>query len=209
MKFKLIGLALAIGVLSVVFLWWPYPLYATYTITVDNIPAKTQQVIVGAKTQLGKTLFYDASYVRLDYPNGDVPIIKGVCTDVVIRAFRTVGFDLQKEVHEDMKKYFSAYPNHWGLTSTDKNIDHRRVPNLQIFFKRKGWSVPKTQSSQDYQPGDIVSWKFDNGLDHIGLVTDKMTTNQVPLVIHNAGMGAQMEDVLFTWKITGHYRPQW
>lgn len=186
--------------------WFPYPLFASYHETPAHLPAHTKAIVQGTKQQLGKTLFYDPSYVKLKYPNGDVPLVKGVCTDVVIRALRNTNIDLQKEVHEDMRRAFGKYPKNWGLKRADKNIDHRRVPNLQTFFKRKGWQQPITKNAQDYLPGDIVSWKFDNGLDHIGVVVSSKSLKGIPLIVHNSGMGAQMEDVLFEWKITGHYR---
>ncbi|HAX90484.1 MAG TPA: DUF1287 domain-containing protein [Cyanobacteria bacterium UBA11370] len=165
------------------------------------------QVIEGAIAQVNQTLYYDPSYVPLDYPNGDVPIERGVCTDVIVRAFRKGGVDLQKEVHSDMKLNFTAYPQNWGLTKPDPNIDHRRVPNLMTFFTRKGKALPVTQKAEDYQPGDVVSWKLSDGQDHIGLVTNLWSDEtQNYLIIHNIGSGAQIENVLFQWKITGHYR---
>ncbi|HAG80118.1 MAG TPA: DUF1287 domain-containing protein, partial [Cyanobacteria bacterium UBA12227] len=136
-----------------------------------------------------------------------VPIERGVCTDVIVRAFRKGGVDLQKEVHSDMKLNFTAYPQNWGLTKPDPNIDHRRVPNLMTFFTRKGKALPVTQKAEDYQPGDVVSWKLSDGQDHIGLVTNLWSDEtQNYLIIHNIGSGAQIENVLFQWKITGHYR---
>ena len=163
-----------------------------------------------ARAQIGVTVEYDPSYVSLKYPGGDVPQDRGVCTDVVIRAMRQLGFDLQKEVHEDMKKNFSAYPSrkNWGLKRTDRNIDHRRVPNLQTFFKRKGWSRPVTQNPADYKPGDIVTCLLGNTLPHIMIVSDRKNEQGVPLIIHNIGAGTQEEDDLFTYTLTGHYRPQ-
>ena len=150
---------------------------------------------------------YDPSYFSIDYPNGDVPKDKGVCTDVVIRAYRKLGIDLQKEVHEDMKAHFSAYPNLWGLSSTDKNIDHRRVPNLMKFFSRNGQELMITQQAKDYQPGDIISWNLGGALTHIGIVVNKKSSDKKRyLVVHNIGAGQVMEDVLFSYKIIGHYR---
>jgi uncharacterized protein len=150
---------------------------------------------------------YDPSYFKIPYPNGDVPANRGVCTDVVIRAYRRVGIDLQKEVHEDMKSNFNAYPKNWGLTTTDRNIDHRRVPNLMVYFKRKGTELPKSNMPNDYKPGDIVAWDLGNGLTHIGIVVlPKGQINNTPLIVHNIGNGQELSDCLFSWKIIGHYR---
>jgi uncharacterized protein len=151
---------------------------------------------------------YDATYFKIDYPNGDVPEGVGVCTDEVIRSYRAVGVDLQKEVHEDMLRDFSAYPRTWGLKKTDTNIDHRRVPNLMTFFARQGAALPITMDARDYRPGDVVSWDLGNGMTHIGIVvnipSDADETRMQ--IVHNIGAGPKMEDVLFGWKITGHYR---
>jgi uncharacterized protein len=151
---------------------------------------------------------YDATYFKIDYPNGDVPAEVGVCTDEVIRSYRAVGIDLQREVHEDMVRDFSAYPHTWGLKKTDANIDHRRVPNLMTFFTRQGASLPVTTDARDYKPGDVVSWDLSNGMTHIGIVvnvpSDADETRMQ--IVHNIGAGPKMEDVLFGWKITGHYR---
>jgi uncharacterized protein len=151
---------------------------------------------------------YDATYFKIDYPNGDVPADVGVCTDEVIRSYRAVGVDLQKEVHEDMAANFSAYPRTWGLKKTDKNIDHRRVPNLMVFFARQGASLPITQDARDYKPGDVVTWDLGGGLTHIGLVVNIASDadEQRMQIVHNIGAGPKLEDVLFGWKITGHYR---
>lgn len=149
---------------------------------------------------------YDPSYFAIAYPNGDVPANKGVCTDVVIRAYRKLGVDLQKEVHEDMKANFVLYPKNWGLKSTDKNIDHRRVPNLMKFFERKGTVKSITQNANDYLPGDIVCWDLGRGLTHIGIVTNqKNKTHERFLIVHNIGSGQVLEDMLFDFKIIGHY----
>lgn len=152
---------------------------------------------------------YDPSYFTLNYPNGDVPADKGVCCDVVIRAYRKLGIDLQKEVHEDMSAHFSAYPHLWGLKSTDKNIDHRRVPNLMKFFERKKANLPITDNPNDYHYGDVVCWDLGHGLTHIGLVVDRTAeqTNR-NLIVHNIGGGQVLEDCLFRFKIIGHYRYQ-
>ena len=150
---------------------------------------------------------YDPAYVRLPYPGGDVPDDTGVCTDEVIRAYRAVGIDLQKEVHEDMAANFSAYPRKWGRREPDANIDHRRVPNLMVFFSRKGESLPITSRAEDYTPGDLVTWDLGGGLTHIGMVVDRKTLfTRRYMIVHNIGAGPRMEDVLFDWKITGHYR---
>lgn len=152
---------------------------------------------------------YDPTYYRIAYPNGDVPADRGVCTDVVIRAYRKLGIDLQKEVHEDMKVHFGKYPSQkrWGLKSTDRNIDHRRVPNLQIFFERKGQVKTITDNSDDYLPGDMVTWDLGRGINHVGIVTNKKSRDgKRRLIVHNIGGGQVAEDVLFSWKITGHYR---
>ncbi len=159
-----------------------------------------------ARRQIGVTVEYDGSYERLSYPGGDVPIERGVCTDVVIRALRHLDFDLQKEVHEDMKRNFSAYPKRWGLKRPDKNIDHRRVPNLQTFFKRRGWSRPVTQKAADYKPGDLVTCTVGGNLPHIMIVSDRKSKDGTPLIIHNIGAGTEEEDCLFTFPLTGHYR---
>lgn len=167
-----------------------------------------KNLLAGALEQTKVTKAYDPAYIVLPYPNGDVPVETGVCTDVVIRAFRKAGTDLQKEVHEDMRANFAVYPKKWGLSKPDTNIDHRRVPNLQTFFTRRGKSLEITQKPNDYQPGDVVSWDLDGkGMTHIGLVSNLWNeTSRRYLIIHNIGGGARAEDVLFNWKITGHYR---
>jgi uncharacterized protein YijF (DUF1287 family) len=150
---------------------------------------------------------YDPTYYKITYPNGDVPKGKGVCTDVVIRAYRKLGIDLQKEVHVDMSKNFAKYPKTWGLKSTDTNIDHRRVPNLQTFFTRHGEVKTVTEKPEDYKPGDIVTWMINDKLPHIGIVVNKKTiTGNRHLIVHNVGNGQVMEDCLFKYKLTGHYR---
>ena len=152
---------------------------------------------------------YDGSYFTIAYPNGDVPSDKGVCTDVVIRAYRTLGIDLQKDVHEDMKENFALYPKNWGLKRPDTNIDHRRVPNLRVFFKRHGEELSIARSPAAYKPGDLVTWnlKTRGNLPHIGIVTDQISpTSRNPLIVHNIGAGPQLEDILFSYGITGHYR---
>jgi uncharacterized protein YijF (DUF1287 family) len=172
-----------------------------------NSSPKLKPVIEGAIDQVGKTTGYDPSYQKLEYPNGDVPLETGVCSDVIVRAFRKGEIDLQKEVHEDMKDNFSVYPTRWGLSGIDANIDHRRVPNLQTFFTRKGKSLATNGASDTFLPGDIVTWDLGGGVDHIGIVTNVWyKPTQRYLIVHNIGAGARMEDVLLAWKITGHYR---
>lgn len=155
---------------------------------------------------------YDSAYVRIPYPGGDVPAATGVCTDEVIRAYRAVGVDLQKEVHEDMTAHRGSYPRKWAAAlsnsgGTDTNIDHRRVPNLMVFFSRKGQSLPISTAPQDYQPGDLVTWNLGGGITHIGIVVDRRSPESGRyMIVHNIGAGPQMEDVLFHWKIIGHYR---
>ena len=166
----------------------------------------TRTMIEGAKRQVGITRSYDPAYRRIGYPNGDVPRETGVCTDVVIRAYRHAGIDLQVLVHEDMKRAFSAYPKNWGLRRPDTNIDHRRVPNLQTFFRRSGKAVPVSRRAGDYRPGDLVTWRLTSGVPHIGIVSDQRAAADRFLIVHNIGAGAQLEDVLFSWEITGHYR---
>ena len=163
-------------------------------------------IVKSARKQIGKTIIYDPKYVGLSYPNGDVPLKRGVCTDVVIRALRdSAKIDLQKEVHEDMKKAFSTYPKNWGAKSTDKNIDHRRVPNLKNYFKRKGYSLSVTKNPTDYKAGDIVTCKV-KGRPHIMIVSSKQTSDGVPFVIHNIGWGTRETNDLFTYELDGHYR---
>lgn len=159
-----------------------------------------------ARQQIGVTTRYDGSYVQIPYPGGDVPQEYGVCTDVVIRALRRLGYDLQKEVHQDMAAHFSAYPKNWGLKRPDKNIDHRRVPNLRTFFTRRGWALPVTQNPADYRPGDLVTCTVSSGRPHIMIVSDRKTAAGEPLIIHNIGSGAQEEEGLFFFPLTGHYR---
>ncbi|TSE09877.1 DUF1287 domain-containing protein [Aquimarina algiphila] len=149
---------------------------------------------------------YDPAYFSIDYPNGDVPSGKGVCTDVVIRAYRKLDIDLQKEVHLDMKTNFDLYPKNWGLTRTDKNIDHRRVPNLMKFFSRFGKVKPISKIPGDYLPGDIVCWNLGGGTTHIGLVVDKKSPDlKRYMIVHNIGGGQVLADCLFDYKIIGHY----
>jgi uncharacterized protein len=173
---------------------------------VSDIP-QIKKLVDSAIEQTRQTFEYDPSYAKLAYPNGDVPVQRGVCADVIVRAFRNAGIDLQKEVHDDMTRHFSAYPGKWGARRPDSNIDHRRVANLMTLFERKSKSVSITSDSADYVPGDVVAWELDNRLLHIGLVTDAVAVDtQKYLIVHNIGAGARLEDVLMAWKIIGHYR---
>jgi len=150
---------------------------------------------------------YDPTYFVIKYPMGDVPTDKGVCTDVIIRAYRKIGIDLQQLVHEDMIANFSKYPKKWGLKKTDKNIDHRRVYNLMVFFGRFGTTKAITQDASDYVPGDIVCWLLGGKLSHIGIVSDKKSADGSRYqIIHNVGDGQVLEDCLFSYEIIGHYR---
>jgi uncharacterized protein YijF (DUF1287 family) len=153
-------------------------------------------------------VIYTPNYVAIKYPNGDVPAKTGVCTDVIIRAYRKLGIDLQKEVHEDLKANFSKYPNlkKWGLKKPDTNIDHRRVPNLEVFFTRKGKKLAVTQNPNDYKTGEIVTWLINGKLPHIGIVTHKKSSNGHPLIVHNVGNGQVLEDCLFSYEIVGHFK---
>jgi len=179
---------------------------------VEKIPAAERntydRVVIGARSEVQRRVTYDAAYRQIDYPGGDVPPEVGACTDVVIRAFRSGGIDLQQLVHEDMRANFRQYPQNWGLSGPDANIDHRRVPNLMKFFQRHGQTLT-TSTDEDqltqWQWGDVVFWKFSNGLDHCGIISDRTNENGLPLAIHNAGT-AREEDCLTRWEITGHYR---
>jgi uncharacterized protein len=162
-----------------------------------------QKIVLAARAQIGTR--YVADYVSLKYPGGDVPKNTGACTDVVIRALRAVGFDLQKAVHEDMARNFRVYPRRWGLSRPDKNIDHRRVLNIRVFFTRKNWKVTK---KGDYQPGDILTWDLGSSLTHTGIVSDRKNSRGVYLILHNIGPIASEADVLTAWPLTGHFRPK-
>ncbi len=166
-------------------------------------PAST--LVQAARSQIGVTVIYDATYRRLDYPGGDLPLERGVCTDVVIRAFRVLGVDLQRLVHEDMRRAWNAYPRLWELAGPDSNIDHRRVPNLVTFFRRQGWELVSSDEPSAFRAGDLVAFRLASGLPHIGIVSDR-TEQGRPLVLHNVGAGAREEDVLFTYQRTGHFR---
>ena len=177
-----------------------------------NASAETtfsQKLVKAALERTKHIVRYDPKYVRIKYPGGDVPIDTGVCSDVIIRSYRALGFDLQKLVHEDMKRNFRLYPRTWGLKRPDTNIDHRRVLNLEVFFKRHGQSLPITKNAKNYKPGDLVTWNLssERSIPHIGIVTNKksfFTGN--PMIVHNIGLGPKLEDILFTYKITGHFR---
>jgi len=169
---------------------------AVVLLLIGATPQQHLELARAAAQQVGVTTIYDPSYVQLRYPGGDLPPERGVCADVIIRAFRRLGVDLQREVHEDMRAHFSAYPQMWGLRGPDANIDHRRVPNLMKFFARRGKSV-----SGDFQAGDVVAWRLPGGYYHIGIVADDGR-----LAIHNIGRGAQKEEILHAFPIIGHYR---
>jgi uncharacterized protein YijF (DUF1287 family) len=171
----------------------------------DDLPAPLRKILQSAYDQVGITLLYDPSYQTIRFPGGDVPIDRGVCTDVIVRAYRGVGIDLQRLVNQDMRQSFSSYPRLWGLSRPDPNIDHRRVQNLAVFFTRHGQVLPISAEAHDYAPGDIVSWRLPGGQPHIGLVSDRDRDGR-PLIVHNIGGGAKLEDILFAYQITGHYR---
>ena len=164
-------------------------------------------IAVAARRQIGVTVKYNAAYTPIPYPNGDISRESGACTDVVIRALRDARkFDLQKHVHEDMRLHFREYPRDWGLDKPDRNIDHRRVPNLKCFFTRKGWSRPVTKNPADYDPGDIVTVTLGRTIPHIMVVSDRKSPAGRPMIVHNIGSGVKEEDVLFAFTITGHFR---
>lgn len=172
-------------------------------------PPDSPAWVAAARSQVGVTLYYDPAYTRLDYPGGDVPRERGVCTDVVIRALRaSIDLDLQRLVHEDMRSHFRAYPSLWGLSRPDRHIDHRRVPNLERFFARRGWQLsPTGHKAGDFLAGDLVSWRLPGNLPHIGIVSDRLAADGItPLILHNVGAGAQEEDVLFKWPLTAQFR---
>lgn len=166
------------------------------------------RLLAAARAQIGVTRLYDGAYVRLAFPGGDIDRARGVCTDVIVRAYRDAyGLDLQKLVHDDMRAAFAAYPRRWGLKAPDPNIDHRRVPNLQVFFRRHGRELPVSADPADYAPGDLVTQRLPGDLPHIALVArERSADGRRPLVIHNIGAGARMEDTLFAYPVTGHYR---
>jgi uncharacterized protein YijF (DUF1287 family) len=177
-------------------------------IVISTHTLANQKLVDAAKERTNHFVIYNGSYQKIPYPNGDVANNIGVCTDVVIRSYRRLGIDLQKLVHEDMLSHFNKYPKIWGLKKPDTNIDHRRVPNLETFFKRHGKTLENTSVPQDYKPGDLVTWRLDNNLPHIGIVSDiqsKSDSNRYQ-IIHNIGRGPRLEDMLFDYKIVGHYR---
>lgn len=172
------------------------------------IAGPAEDLVAAARKQIGVTVRYDSSYQRIAFPGGDIPMDRGVCTDVVIRAYRMIGIDLQEKVHKDMRRAWQEYPHpaKWRLASTDTNIDHRRVLNLDAFFRRHATVIPPSSRPTDYRPGDIVVWQLPVGLPHIGIVADVRTAHGIPLIVHNIASGVRMDDVLFTFRITGHYR---
>jgi uncharacterized protein YijF (DUF1287 family) len=173
---------------------------------IENPSTFEEKLSNAAISIIDKNVVYRPDYVSLKYPNGDVPAKTGVCSDVVIRAYRKLGIDLQKEVHEDMKANFSKYPTKWGLKKTDINIDHRRVPNLEVFFERKGKKLEVSNNPNDYKTGEIVTWMINGRLPHIGIVTHKKSSDgKRPLLVHNVGGGQVLEDCLFSYDIVGHY----
>lgn len=175
------------------------------TVAIDS--PTVRRVVEDAIEQSTYTVYYDPAYVKLDYPGGDVARERGACSDVIIRAFRKSGVDLQKEIHEDMTRSFSAYPQKWGLARPDPNIDHRRVPNMMTYFARQRKALAISSDAKDYLPGDVVAWDLGGGTTHIGLVTNIISENSSGfLLAHNIGAGVRVEEVLFSWRIIGHYR---
>ncbi len=173
----------------------------------ENTSLQLKQLVESAIDQTRVTTGYDPSYAGIEYPGGDVPLETGVCSDVVVRAFRKAGIDLQKEIHDDMARAWSVYPRKWGASRRDSNIDHRRVLNLMTYFDRQGKSLPVTNNRDDYLPGDIVTWDLSSGIEHIGIVVNTWSeSGKGYSIVHNIGAGARNEDVLLNWKITGHYR---
>lgn len=180
---------------------------ATTLVRAEAVAVNSDNLVKSSLERTQHFVVYDGSYRSIEYPMGDVPKNIGVCTDVIIRSYRQLGIDLQQLVHEDMKAYFDLYPKNWGLKRPDTNIDHRRVPNLERFFERHGETLTITDKAEDYKPGDIVSWRLEGGLPHIGIVTDKKSQNSDNyMIVHNIGLGPKLEDVLFSYKIVGHYR---
>lgn len=184
----------------------------TKTLSENHVPTATtfaDKLSNAAISIIDYSIDYDPAYFAIEYPNGDVPSNKGVCTDVIIRSYRKLGIDLQKEVHEDMIKHFSEYPNlkKWGMTKTDTNIDHRRVPNLEVFFERNGQKLPVSQNANYYKTGEMVTWLINDKLPHIGIITNKKSSDgKRNLIVHNVGGGQVLEDCLFEYKIVGHYK---
>ncbi|WP_083537717.1 DUF1287 domain-containing protein [Pseudoxanthomonas mexicana] len=181
---------------------------AAATAAADEPPVASPPLVAAARAQVGVVRLYDPAYFSLSYPGGDVPADRGVCTDVVIRALRTQGLDLQQAIHDDMRVHFSGYPKLWRLSRPDRNIDHRRVPNQMRWFERNGWNQSIGSSTDDFSPGDIVAWKLTgSGLPHIGIVSDRRSHDGTPLILHNINAGTQEDDILFRHAIIGHYRP--
>ena len=188
---------------------WIFALTLLFAAPAALAQSAPNELAQAANDRLSVRVVYTPAYVGIDYPNGDVPAHTGVCTDVIIRSYRAAyGFDLQRAVHEDMKANFEAYPSAriWGLKRPDKNIDHRRVPNLEAYFKRQGASLPRTLKASDYQPGDVVSWRLGGRIAHIGIVSTRKSKYGTPLIIHNIGSGVKEDDILFASPMTGHYR---
>ncbi|MDA9316715.1 DUF1287 domain-containing protein [Polaribacter sp.] len=182
-------------------------LFIIFFVSVSFSQTRQEKLSTAALSLTNDKVVYDPSYVSIDYPNGDVPKEIGVCTDVVIRAFRKIGVDLQKEVHEDMKQHFEIYPKLWGLKKPDTNIDHRRVPNLMTFFSRKGTVKAITKNPKDYVPGDVICWSLGGGIKHTGMVVNnKSKDGKRFLIVHNIGSGQIIQDCLFDYKIIGHYQ---
>ncbi|MCH7227937.1 DUF1287 domain-containing protein [Haloferula sp. A504] len=176
-------------------------------LTLPSLAGTGERIVTAARSQIGVTTRYDPAYAAMKYPGGDVEMDRGVCTDVVIRALReALDADLQRLVHEDMRANFSKYPKNWGLSRTDRNIDHRRVPNLKTFFKRRGMTLPVSKKAGDYRPGDLVTCTVPPHLPHIMIVSNQKAGDGTPLVIHNIGRGTREENRLFEFKLTGHYR---
>jgi len=166
-----------------------------------------ENLVTAARARTLVHVTYNGSYMTIPYPGGDVPDNIGVCTDLVIRTYRKLGFDFQRAVHDDMMQHFDKYPQLWNLQRPDSNIDHRRVPNLQTWLTRHGCSLPFSESPDDFLPGDLVTWMLPGHLPHIGIVSDSLSPdNKRLLVIHNIGDGPAIEDVLFAYPLTGHYR---
>lgn len=188
--------------------YWVFPFVAAALLQAGPAPDAqfAGTVVAAAVEQTRHPVRYDGSYRVIPYPGGDVPSDVGVCTDVVIRAFRAAGIDFQRHVHEDMLAAFAAYPNLWGLKRPDRNIDHRRVPNLQTYLKRRGASLPISRDANAYRPGDLVTWMLPGNLPHIGIVSSTRAPSGRLMIVHNIGRGPQLEDVLFQYDITGHYR---
>lgn len=193
--------------LSTIFLTFFYCGQNTFEDTnIENTKSFEYKLSEAAISIIDPSIAYDPTYYKLTYPNGDIPSNKGVCTDVIIRSYRKLGIDLQKKVHEDMVKNFSIYPKKWGLKKPDTNIDHRRVPNLEVFFTRSGKKLKISQNKNDYKTGEIITWMINNKLPHIGIITHKKSRNGNPLIVHNVGGGQVLEDCLFNYAIVGHFK---